>query len=57
VRYRLDVRGGETVTDVLIRNVPEEDPARLPLTLAALQRFSELAADLLDEEVMRKAWS
>jgi len=74
------------MTDVLIRNVPEEDlrridakaarlglsrseylkrqiaqdaagEARKPLTIDALKRFSELAADMFDEDFERRAWS
>lgn len=76
------------MTDVLIRNVPEDDLQRIderasrmglsrneflrrrisqeaalaaaptrPLTRDDFVRFSELAADLLDEDVMRQAWS
>jgi hypothetical protein len=75
---------GVAVTDVLIRNVPEEDLARVDriaerlgvsrsdylkqviagqrdvpgrkVTLADLERFAEVAADLNDPEVMRGAW-
>lgn len=75
------------MTDVLIRNVPEDDLRRIdekaakaglsrndylrrriaqdaahavpsePLRLEDLNRFGVLAADLLDEEAMRAAWS
>lgn len=71
--------------DILIRDVPEEDIARIDrharrqgisrgeylrrqiaqdidrdagnVTVADLRRASELAKDLLDEDVMRAAWS
>lgn len=73
------------MTDILIRNVAEEDlrridgrAARLGLSrneylkrtiaqeagrgdsvagISDLRRFGELSADLLDEDVMRRAWS
>lgn len=75
------------MTDVLIRNVPEEDLRRIdekaarmglsradylkrqiaqdarralpdqPLTLDDFATFANLASDLLDEDVMREAWS
>lgn len=71
--------------DILIRNVPEEDVARIDenatragisrneylrrqiaqdaarvrgtVTVGDLQRAAELSQDLLDEQVMRDAWS
>ncbi len=73
------------MTDVLIRNVPEEDLARIDeraarlglsrgeylrrrisqdaareegrVTVADLERAGTLSQDLLDDEVMRHAWS
>jgi hypothetical protein len=73
------------MTDVLIRNVPDEDLARideqaarlglsrneylrrriiqeasrgrLVVTRADLDRFAELGSDLLDDNVMRGAWT
>ncbi|CAN5797777.1 type II toxin-antitoxin system antitoxin VapB2 [soil metagenome] len=73
------------MTDVLIRNVPEDDLARIDahaarlglsrgeylrrqiakeaargsatVTVADLSAFSERAQDLLDDDVMRDAWS
>lgn len=73
------------MTDVLIRNVPEDDLARideqaarlglsrgeylrrrikqdaarsrLTVSLADFDRMAELGRDLLDEDVMRGAWS
>lgn len=73
------------MTDVLIRNIPEDVLARVDeraarmgvsrseylrrrieqdaadreqtLTVTDLQRASELSRDLLDEDVMRDAWS
>ncbi|MGI9156351.1 MAG: type II toxin-antitoxin system VapB family antitoxin [Marmoricola sp.] len=73
------------MTDVLIRNVPEADLARIDeraarlglsrgeylrrkiaqdasrgegrVSVADFERFSELGRDLLDEDVMRDAWS
>ncbi len=74
------------MTDVLIRNVPEDDLARIDeqasrlglsrgeflrrqisqtaarssggkVTLEDLRRAAELNQDLLDEDVMRDAWS
>jgi hypothetical protein len=73
------------VTDVLIRNVPDEDLQRIdakaarlglsrgeylrrqiaqdaaraadPVTVDTLRRAAELSADLLDDDLMRDAWS
>ena len=74
------------MTDVLIRNVPEDDLARIDeqatrlglsrgeylrrqisqtaarssgatVTLEDLRRAAQLSQDLLDEEIMRDAWS
>lgn len=73
------------MTDVLIRNVPEDDLARIderaarmglsrgeylrrriaqdagrdsgPVTVADLERAAALSIDLLDEQIMREAWS
>ena len=73
------------MTDIVIRNVPEEDLARIDdraarlglsrgeylrrrisqdaarevgrVTVADLERAATLSQDLLDDEVMRRAWS
>lgn len=73
------------MTDVLIRNVPEADLARIderanrlglsrgeylrrrimqdaarsqaPASQADIERFAQLSRDLLDDDVMRGAWS
>lgn len=73
------------MTDVLIRNIPEDDLAQIDkqasdlglsrgeylrrqinqlaarrpgtLTRSDFQRLSDLASDLLDEDIMRDAWS
>ncbi|MEP6815045.1 MAG: ribbon-helix-helix protein, CopG family [Marmoricola sp.] len=73
------------MTDILIRNVSEDDLARIdeqaarlglsrgeylrrriaqdaarsqvPVSVVDFERFTELGRDLLDEDVMRGAWS
>lgn len=48
---------GLSRTEYLRRTLARERAQPAQVTVADFERFAELAADLVDEQVMRDAWS